>query len=69
MITIPNAEVAHRRLLQAFDTMFTEYEGCLYYSHPGGKQIKVDFSTNCRVSLLFVCVHVRYWWLTREYGM
>lgn len=50
MITIPNAEVAHRRLLQAFDTMFTEYEGCLYYSHPGGKQIKVDFSTNCRVS-------------------
>ncbi|GBF63689.1 hypothetical protein TMEN_6333 [Trichophyton mentagrophytes] len=49
MITIPNAEVAHRRLLQTFDTMFTEYEGCLYYSHPGGKQIKVDFSTNCRL--------------------
>ncbi|EFQ99292.1 hypothetical protein MGYG_02303 [Nannizzia gypsea CBS 118893] len=49
MITIPNPEVAHRRLLQTFDTLFAEYEGCLYYSHPCGKQIKVDFSTNCRL--------------------
>ncbi|KAM5432320.1 hypothetical protein MferCBS31731_004478 [Microsporum ferrugineum] len=49
MITIPNPDVVNRRLLQTYESLFSENEKGMYYSHPGGKSIKVDFSTNCRL--------------------
>ncbi|KAF3480545.1 uncharacterized protein GIQ15_05892 [Arthroderma uncinatum] len=49
MITVPNPDSVNRRLLQNYETLFSEHEGSLYYSHSCGKRIKVDFSTNCRL--------------------
>ncbi|KAK2865356.1 hypothetical protein FQN49_003653 [Arthroderma sp. PD_2] len=49
MITVPNPESVNRRLLHNYESIFSEIDGCLFYTHSNGKRIKVDFSTNCRL--------------------